>query len=149
MVKEYLEKQQEIIIGKKLEILSEINGLNNEYKETVEMIKLLEESENLTFEEFTPRVVNRFSSEKIIELKKKQLIIKHNIEVREEQLEQVLLEIYEINAVVKSQNRMIQNMDLLSAQMDECLEMVYTDVYQTKNMLKVMKEKIAQSKEIM
>lgn len=149
MVKEYLEKQQEIIIGKKLEILSEINGLNNEYKETVEMIKLLEESENLTFEEFTPRVVNRFSSEKIIELKKKQLIIKHNIEVREEQLEQVLLEIDEINAVVKSQNRMIQNMDLLSAQMDECLEMVYTDVYQTKNMLKSMKEKIAQSKEIM
>ena len=85
MVKQYLEKIQEQLLVKKIETSNQIIDLSNQYKETVELIKLLEESDDPTFDGFTPREVNSFNRSKVEELKQSQIIILDKIELRKQQ----------------------------------------------------------------
>jgi two-component system sensor histidine kinase DegS len=75
MVKQYLEKIQNDLFVKKIEIKNQIMDLNNQYKETIEMIKLLEEADDPTFDAFTPRQVNNFNRSKVAELKEIQIYL--------------------------------------------------------------------------
>ena len=76
MVKEYLEKIKEQFLEQKIEVSKRVNELSNKYKENVEFIKLLEETNDPNFESFTPREVNGFNRTKIAELEKMQKILK-------------------------------------------------------------------------
>ena len=80
MIKEYLEKIQDQLYQNKIEVYNKLMNYETTYKENTEMIRILEESNNLTFQEFTPRELNSFSSGKVIELKQSQKLLLLDIE---------------------------------------------------------------------
>ena len=140
MVKEYLEKLQDELFNKKIELSNQIIDLNNQYKESVEMIKLLEESNDPTFDGFTPREVNSFNRMKVEELKQNQISISRQSEEKKEKLSKIEADISEINAVIKAENLMLQNIKMISEKIDICNDLVVLERYQCKLELTEIKE---------
>ena len=101
MVKEYLEKIKEQFLEQKIEVSKRVNELSNKYKENVEFIKLLEETNDPNFESFTPREVNGFNRTKIAELEKMQKILTEELAQARSELGKLDEDIYEINSVIK------------------------------------------------
>jgi two-component system sensor histidine kinase DegS len=142
MVKQYLEKIQNDFFVKKIEIKNQIMDLNNQYKESIEMIKLLQESDDPTFDVFTPREVNSFNRVKVDELKESQVSIQSQLVIKKEELRKIEEDIEEVNNVLKNENSTIQKMKIFSEKIDKCLELVVLERYQCKMELSEMKEMI-------
>ncbi len=101
MIVSYLEKIREQYHEKRLDALSRLNAVQNEYKENIEFIKLLESNSDPNFESFTPRQVNGFNKNKIQELETRQKELTELVaEVRNE-ISSIDNEIYEISSVIK------------------------------------------------
>ena len=106
------------------------------------MIKLLEESDDPTFDVFTPREVNNFNRLKVEELKQGQISILHDIDVKKQELNKVEADITEINAVLKIEISTLQNIKVLSEKVEKCYDLVVLERYQCKIELAEMKEMI-------
>ena len=65
MVKEYLEKTRDGFINRRQVILNDVQALENRFKENIQMIQILEDTNDPTFESFTPREVNSYNRTKI------------------------------------------------------------------------------------
>lgn len=140
MVKQYLEKIQDNLFSKKLEISNYIIDLNNQYKETIEMIKLLEEVDDPTFDAFTPRQVNNFNRSKVAELKENQIYLLNQIDVKKQELSQIELEIIEINNVIKIENFNIHNIKVLSEKIEKCYDSMTLENCQQKKAFDEMRK---------
>jgi len=101
MVVTYLEKIREKLQEKHIHINSLLVIANNEYKENVEFIKLLEENNDPNFEAFTPRQVNGFNKKKISELLDLQKEVVEKIDKLKEELSMVETDIEEVNTVIR------------------------------------------------
>ena len=139
MVKQYLEKIQNDLFVKKIEITNQIMDLNNQYKEAIEMIKLLQETDDPTFDVFTPREVNHFNRMKVDELKESQVLIQKQLEDKKGELQKVEDDIAEVNNILKNENSTIQKLKVFSEKIDKCLELVVLERYQCKIELSEMK----------
>ena len=135
MIKAYLEKVQEQLYQNKLEINNRLNHFETLYKENVEMIRILEESNNLTFQEFTPRELNSFNSGKVLELKQSQKLLLVDIEETKIELKKAEEAIEENNQVMKKQISQVNHLEKLETHINNAVAFVYTDVYKCKQEL--------------
>lgn len=101
MITSYLEKQQNELLQNKLEIEKEINTLQIHIKENVEMIKLLEQSNDPNYESFSPREVNGKSKAKIKELQKEQKVLQEEIEKVNKKYQDCILKQVELSEVLQ------------------------------------------------
>lgn len=101
MVLTYLEKIRERFYEERIVIYNRLHTANNEYKENVEIIKLLEENRDPNFEAFTPRTVTGFNKMKIEELGSRQKELELEIIEIKKQVTNIEDEIDEINQVIK------------------------------------------------
>lgn len=84
MVIAYLEKLQDEYLHEKLDKEKELSRLQIELRETIEFIRLLEETNDPNYESFTPREVNSKNKKKILELQEQQRKIQQSIELETE-----------------------------------------------------------------
>jgi two-component system sensor histidine kinase DegS len=68
MVKSYIEKIKENMVNERLSLLEQENDLQNDLKENVKFIQLLEETTDPNYAFFTPRDVNVYNRRRIDEL---------------------------------------------------------------------------------
>ena len=101
MVVTYLEKIREQYQEKRIDTYSRLTIVQNEYKENLEFIKLLEVNNDPNFESFTPRQVNGFNKTKINELELRQKELTNLISEIRSEISYIDNEIYEINSVIK------------------------------------------------
>lgn len=101
MVKAYLEKIREQFLEQKIETSNRMTELSNRYKENIEFIKLLEETNDPNFESFTPREVNGFNRTKIAELEEIQKSLTEELAQVRTELQQLDTDICELNSVIK------------------------------------------------
>lgn len=101
MVKEYLEKIRNQFLEQKIETSNRLNELSNRYRENVEFMKLLEQTNDPNFESFTPREVNSFNRKKIAELEEMQKKLTEELAQTRNELNQLDADIYELNSVIK------------------------------------------------
>lgn len=101
MVVSYLEKIKEQYQEKRIDADNRLKAASNEYKENLELIKLLESNNDPNFESFTPRQVNGFHKTKIAELEERQKQLNViSSEIRTE-ISSIDSEIYKLNSVIK------------------------------------------------
>lgn len=101
MTREYLEKIQEQLLEKKIELEKERVNLDNAIKENTKFIQLLDETNDPNYESFTPRTVNVRNKEKIQELRnglKDILEQQKDLSVR---IDKNQMQIVECNSVIK------------------------------------------------
>ena len=72
MVKEYLEKLREEFLVKRTDLKEEINSYENKLKENIQFVQVLSDTNDPSYEAFTPREVNSFNRKKISELQEEQ-----------------------------------------------------------------------------
>lgn len=101
MLKEYLEKTRDEFFDDKLSLTEKLIAAENNYKENIKIIQMLEESEDPNFEGFTPREVNSYNKNKIRELKEQQKLIEPQIKVLLKQISDLDCKIDEISSVIK------------------------------------------------
>ena len=140
MIKEYLEKIQDQLYQNKLEIYNKLVYLETTYKENTEMIRMLEETNDSTFQEFTPRELNSFSSGKVIELKQSQTLLLVDIEETKIELQKAEDAIKEINLVMKKQISQVNSLENLESHISKAIDFVYSDVYKCKQELTVAQQ---------
>ena len=135
MIRAYLEKIQDQLYQNKIEVYNKLMNLETTYKENTEMIRILEESNNLTFQEFTPRELNSFSSGKVVELKQSQKLLLLDIEETKIELKEAEDAVDEINQVMKKQISQSNSLENLESHINKAVDLVYTDVYKCKQEL--------------
>ncbi len=101
MVTSYLERLQDECLEKKSQYEKKINELQIRLKENLEFIKMLEESNDASYEAFTPREVNPKHKEKISELKEEQKTIVQELNKVKEEYDICLKKLDEITSVIK------------------------------------------------
>ena len=101
MVVSYLEKIREKYQKEAIELNLLLNKALCEQRENVEIIKLLEENNDSSFESFTPRPVNSFNKNKISELQDEQKVLESRIVELNKQIATINEEIDEVNDVIK------------------------------------------------
>ena len=101
MVVNYLEKIREKFQNEEIELNLSLNKALSEQKENIEIIRLLEANDDPYFESFTPRPVNSFNKNKIIELKEEQKLLEEKIQNLKMQIENIEHEIEEVTEVIK------------------------------------------------
>ena len=101
MVKEYLEKTKEQFHEDRIVLLKKKTDFQNKLKENIQMIQLLQESEDPNLEAFTPREVNLFNKEKIQELAEEQKEISRQLKIVDSELAKIDRKVDEINSVIK------------------------------------------------
>lgn len=101
MVKEYLEKTKEQFHEDRIILLKKKSDYQNKLKENIQMLQLLEESEDPNLEAFTPREVNHFNKEKIKELAEEQKEISRQLKIVDSELAKIDRKVDEINSVIK------------------------------------------------
>ncbi len=109
MVLAYLEKIRERFYEERIVAYNRLHAANNEYRENVEIIKLLEENRDPTFEAFTPRTVTGFNKMKIEELNSRQKELEVDIVEMKKRVTNIEDEIDEINQVIKHAKDMEKN----------------------------------------
>ena len=105
MVKEYLEKTRQKFVDKKAELTEKEKELHLHIRENIEFIRMLEEESDPNYESFTPRKVNSYNQNKIVEQK---ILTEQLNEVRKE-LYDLNVDIYEIDSVIKVESEKIAN----------------------------------------
>lgn len=101
MVTSYLERLQDELLEKKSVLEKGINELQIHLKENLEFIKMLEESNDSSYEAFTPREVNSKDKEKISELKNEQKVIVQDLEAVKEEYDVCIKKLDELTSVIK------------------------------------------------
>lgn len=101
MVVNYLEKIREKYQKEAIELNLLLNKALSEQRENIEIIKLLEANDDPNFESFTPRPVNSFNKNKIVELKEEQKTLEEKIAQLKEQIQNTENEIAEVTEVIK------------------------------------------------
>ena len=101
MVVNYLEKIREKFQSELIELNLLLNKALCEYRENVEIIKLLEVNDDPSFESFTPRPVNSFNKTKIQELKEEQIVLDLKITDLKTKVDAVEEEIKEVTEVIR------------------------------------------------
>lgn len=108
MVIEYLNQIKESYIEKQLELKKQLNSFDIELKENIEMINLLEETNDSCYELFTPRNVNSKNKKKIEELLIEQKKIEESIENTKISLEECKNKIEQLNQVIEEENNEVK-----------------------------------------
>lgn len=101
MVVNYLEKIREKFQNELIDLNLLLNKALAEYRENIEIIKLLEMNNDPNFESFTPRPVNSFNKTKIMELKEEQKILETRISDLKNKVASIESELDEVNEVIK------------------------------------------------
>jgi len=101
MVVSYLEKLREEYQEEHINISTKLSIANNELRETVEILKVLELNIDRNFEAFTPRQVDGFNKRKIEELKVEQTNIEEKISMLQTKLMILDDKLTELNKVIK------------------------------------------------
>lgn len=76
MIREFLEKQQEVLIAKKIELDEDYELVLSKIKENEKFLDLLDEEDSTYFSDFTPRDMNQKNKSRIQELQ--QLLVQLN-----------------------------------------------------------------------
>lgn len=101
MVVNYLEKIREKFQNELIDLNLLLNKALAEYRENIEIIKLLEINNDPNFESFTPRPVNSFNKTKIMELKEEQKVLETRISDLKNKVASIESELDEVNEVIK------------------------------------------------
>lgn len=100
MVIDYLKKIQEENLTKKVIVEKKINELQVFLKENMEFEKLLEETNDSSYELFTPREVNVKNKIKLQEIKEEKKHIEENIELLKIEYQEYVDRLDEISVVI-------------------------------------------------
>ena len=101
MVIDYLEKVREQYEENQIDLKNKLNAVSNEYKENIELIKVLEDNNDPNFESFTPREVNGFNRQRIAELEERQHQLSGELTALRVHIGAIQEDIYQINSVIK------------------------------------------------
>lgn len=101
MVKEYLFKTRDGLMEERISWVEKVNSLHNKIKENIQMIQLLEDTNDPNFEAFTPREVNGYNRKKIVELEEEQQLLSEEISEARHMVSEYDNRIDEINSVIK------------------------------------------------
>ena len=101
MVREYLEKTKLQFEKEKESIIDQIHSCENKQKENIKFIQMLEETNDSSYEAFSPRETNVFNHKKIAELHEKQKQTEEQIIDLQNQLGELDFKIAEITSVIK------------------------------------------------
>lgn len=101
MLKSFLNKLQNDYLEEKLNIEREINNIQIHIRENIEFIKLLEKTNDASYESFTPREVNVRNKDKISELKEEQQRLEEYLEKQKEKYEKSVQCLNEVNEVIE------------------------------------------------
>lgn len=105
MVVEYLEQTKKQFIDKRQSLLDEISSLEIKSKENIRMIQMLEDTNDDTFESFSPREVSSYNKSKMVELSEEQKQIQQLLKDYRSEVLELNLKIDEVTSVIKvSQN---------------------------------------------
>lgn len=108
MVKEYLQQIKDSYLEEKNTLEKKLKSSEIELKENIEMIKMLEESNDSSYELFTPRNVNSKNKTKINELMEEQKSINESIEGLKNSIKEYVDKIEQLDEVMEEENREIE-----------------------------------------
>ena len=97
MVKEYLEKTRNGFMEEKISLMEQVTFLQNSMKQNIQMIQLLEDTNDPNIESFTPRQVNGYNRKKLLELQEEQKELIKQLNVLRTDASTLDLKIDEIN----------------------------------------------------
>lgn len=106
MVIEYLQQIKDSYLEEKHILEKQLKSSEIELKENIEMIKMLEESNDSSYELFTPRNVN--SKIKINELLEEQKSIDESIESLKNSINEYTNKIEQLDRVIEEENREVE-----------------------------------------
>ena len=118
MVKEYLEKTRDTFVDQRLLLKEQIYACENALKENIQFIRVLEDTNDPSYEAFTPRKVNQFNYEKIAELQEEQKNLTEQVTELRNQFGEIDCKIDEINSVIK-----VVKEDAAADETDEAMKM--------------------------
>ena len=101
MVKEYLEKTRNGFMEEKISLMEQVTFLQNSMKQNIQMIQLLEDTNDPNIESFTPRQVNGYNRKKLLELQEEQKELIKQLNVLRTDASTLDMKIDEINSVLK------------------------------------------------
>lgn len=101
MIKSYLKKLQNEYLEDKLNVEREINNIQIRIKENEKFIELLEETNDMSFESFTPREVHTRNKDKIIELKEEHRQLNECLEKQKIKYDELVQQLDELNEVIE------------------------------------------------
>lgn len=108
MVIEYLQQIKDSYFEQKHTLEKQLNLLEIQLKENTGMIKMLEETNDLCYELFTPRNVNSKNKAKINELIEEQKTINESIENLKNSIKEYSSKIEQLDQIVEEENREIE-----------------------------------------
>ena len=106
MVIEYLQQIKDSYLEEKYTLEKQLKSSEIELKENIEMIKMLEETNDSSYELFTPRNVN--SKNKINELLEEQKSINVSIESLKNSIHEYTNKIEQLDRVIEEENREVK-----------------------------------------
>ena len=101
MVKEYLEKTRNGFMEEKIALMEQVTFLQNSMKQNIQMIQLLEDTNDPNIESFTPRQVNGYNRKKLGELQDEQKELITQLNQLRADVSTLDMKIDEINSVLK------------------------------------------------
>ncbi len=101
MIKEFLNRTKEEYLITRTELQQEKFQIENKMKENVELIKVLDESRDPSYESFTPREVNAFNKSKIMDLNNLQETYSTKLDELQQSIFDIDSKILEIDSVIK------------------------------------------------
>ena len=101
MVKEYLEKTRDGFLEEKISLMEQVTFLQNSMKQNIQMIQLLEDTNDPNIESFTPRQVNGYNKKKLVELQDEQKELIKQLNQLRTDVSTLDMKIDEINSVLK------------------------------------------------
>lgn len=132
MVKEYLEKLREEFLVKRTDLKEEINSYENKLKENIQFVQVLSDTNDPSYEAFTPREVNSFNRKKISELQEEQKNLTEKVTELRNQLGETDFKIAEINSVIKVAKEDVSNAsDIALDEMDQNMKMTLLQSIET------------------
>ena len=108
MVIEYLQQIKDSYFEQKHALEKQLNLLEIQLKENTGMIKMLEETNDLCYELFTPRNVNSKNKAKINELMEEQKSINESIDNLKNSIKEYSSKIEQLDQIVEEENREIE-----------------------------------------
>lgn len=112
MVNEYLEKQRDLLVIRRMDLEAKKLDISNHIKENIKFIQLLEESTDPNYASFTPRDITGHNQEHIDKLKEEQKTLLSEADQVAEELSKLFLEIGELESVIKyAKEKLVSSMD--------------------------------------
>lgn len=100
MINDFLKKYQEELISERIQIKEDIDLLDTKIKEESKFLTLLEESNEVYFQEFTPRDINAENNKKAEEIRLVLNDLYSQLDVKNQQLKFYDSRLVEINALL-------------------------------------------------